>query len=142
MQMGIDQLAQVIVGAWRLGGDDTRIPTSHGLMDRALSIAAERGAFPDWARQRLHFVDSRIGLQCIELPSILEWAQRAHLTAAPNPSYQYTDVQVSENVARRLIGRLGVSTEEATQWGHVLREAMASAQEQLEGYETAQVEEY
>jgi len=138
----IDQLAHLIVASWRLSGDDSRIPTSHGLLDRALRIATERQAFPEWARGNLHFVDSRIGLQCIELPSILDWAQRAQLTAAPNPSYHYTDVQVSRNVASRHVKRMGIAADDAVKWGEILRNAVAAAEEEMQGYETAQVEEY
>lgn len=138
----IDQLAQLLVSSWRLGSDDSRIPTSHGLLDRVLRIAIGRNVFPEWARNELHFVDSRIGLQCIELPSILDWAQRAELTAAPNPSYQFTDIQVSNKVAKRLLIGLRVSVNDAEKWGKVLREAVASAEEEIQDYDRSQLEEY
>lgn len=138
----IDRLAQLIVSSWRLGNQDSRIPTSCGILDRALKIAIERKAFPDWVHNELHFVDSRIGLQCIELPSILEWAQRAQLTAAPNPSYQYTDVQVSNKVAKRLIDSLGESASDAESWGKLLQEAITSAEEDIKGYNSCQIEAY
>jgi hypothetical protein len=109
---------------------------------RTLRIAIEHEAFPDWARNELHFVDSRIGLQCIELPSILEWAQRAQLIAAPNPSYQYTDVQVSPKVARRLIAGLGESPSDAVRWGKLLQDAIASAEDEVKGYSSCQLEAY
>lgn len=138
----MDLLAQLIISAWRLSGDDSRIPTSNGLLDRALRIAIEREAFPDKTREELHFVDSRIGLQCIELPSILDWAQRAQLTAAPNPSYQYSDIQVSDKVAKRLVNGLGITVEEATKWGKILREAVYSAEKEIRGYSNSPLEEY
>ncbi|BBO86680.1 hypothetical protein DSCO28_72460 (plasmid) [Desulfosarcina ovata subsp. sediminis] len=138
----IDRLAQLIVSSWKLGNDDSRIPTSCGILDRALRIATEHEAFPDWVRKELHFVDSRIGLQCIELPSILEWAQRAQLTAAPNPSYQYTDVQVSSKVAKRLIAGLGESPSDAEKWGKLLQDAIASAEDEVKGYSSCQLEAY
>ncbi len=137
-----DMLAQLLVSSWQLGGGDSRIPTSHGLLDRALRIAIARKAFPEWARSELHFVDSRIGLQCIELPSILDWAQRAQLTAAPNPSYQFTDVQVSDRVAKRLLIGLGVSIDDAKSWGKILQEAVISAEKEIQGYDSSQLEEY
>jgi len=137
-----DRLAQLLVSSWKLGGDDARIPTSHGLLDRALKIAVKRKAFPEWAQKELHFVDSRIGLQCIELPSILDWAQRAQLTAAPNPSYQFTLVQVSDKVAKWLLSGLDVSPAEAEKWGKILREAVQSAEEELKEYGGSQLEEY
>lgn len=138
----IDRLAQLIVSSWRLGSDDSRIPTSHSLFDRALRIAIEGNTFPEWARKELHFVDSRIGLQCIELPSILDWAQRAQLTAAPNPSYQFTDVQVSPKVAKRLLFGLGVSADDAEKWGKDLFKAVARAEEEIQDYDKSQLEEY
>ena len=140
--MMIDRMAQLLVSCWRVGGDESRIPTPQGLLDRALRIVVKRNALPDWARKELHFVDSRIGLQCIELTSILDWAQRAQLTGAPNPSYQYTEIQVSARVAKRLLNGLDVSIEDAERWGMVLREAVASAEEELKGYDSCQLEEY
>ena len=100
----LHRLAQLITACWRVSGENLRIPTSHGLLDRALKATIETGAFPAWARGKLHFVDSRIGLQCVEIPDILEWAQRSQLTSAPNPSYETTEVQISDRVARHLLG--------------------------------------
>ena len=107
------RLAKLLVACWRVSGKTTRIPTSHGVLDRALRTACEKGNFPEWARHALHFVDSRIGLQCAELPSVLEWAQRSQLATAPNPSYEFTEIQISPRVATRFLTELGVSSEEA-----------------------------
>ena len=138
----VDRLSQLLIASWRLGNDDSRIPTSQGLLDRALRIAVENDAFPEWVRNELHFVDSRIGLQCVELPSILEWAQRAHLTAAPNPSYQFADVQVSQKVAKRLLARLDIDVDNAAKWGKILRDALVKVEEEIQGYEMSLLEEY
>src|SRR5690242_17879142 len=102
-------LAQLLVSCWVVSGDDRTIPTSQLLLDRALQIATEKGIFPQWAREKLHFVDSRIGLQCVELSTILKLAQTAQLTSAPNPSYQKTVVQISPEVAEYLLQQLEVS---------------------------------
>jgi hypothetical protein len=126
----LHDLAQLVISCWRLSTDDLRIPTSNGLLDQALKRAVDDGAFPEWARKSMHFVDSRIGLQCVELAGILEWAQRAQLTTAPNPSYQTTEVQVSERVAQKLLRRLGISSEEASRWGVTLQEAIREAKQQ------------
>jgi hypothetical protein len=136
------RLAQLIAACWRISGESTRIPTSHGLLDRALKSTWEAGAFPEWARERLHFVDSRIGLQCVEVPDILEWAQRSQLTSAPNPSYETTEVQISNRVATRLLNQLGITADQATAWGNSLRNAMLVAEEQMVGLDHARVEEY
>ena len=92
---------ELLIASWILGGGDNQIPTSHGILDRALKAAVEDKTCPPWFRAQLHFVDSRIGLQCVELPALLDWAQRAQLTSAPNPSYQSTQVQISDKAARR-----------------------------------------
>ncbi len=136
------RLAQLIVSCWRISGKGGRIPTSHGLLDRALKAVTDRGGFPEWARQRLHFVDSRIGLQCVELPAILEWAQRAQLTSAPNPSYETTEIKVSDRVARRLLDDLQVADEEAKSWGDDLRSAIDDAKEVFAGFDHAPIEDY
>lgn len=124
----LHDVAQLIVSCWTMAGkdkdDDNLIPTSHSLLDRALKDLAERGALPTWARDEIHFVDSRIGLQCIELPMILDWAQKAELTSAPNPSYQVTQVQIRRPTAKKLLWRLGVAEDLASEWGQALRESM------------------
>ena len=126
----LHDLAQLVISCWRLSTDDPRIPTSNGVLDHVLKRAVDEGAFPEWARNAMHFVDSRIGLQCVELTGILEWAQRAQLTTAPNPSYQTTEVQVSERVAQTLLRRLGISDEEASRWGVTLQKALHEAKQQ------------
>jgi len=136
------RLAQLIAACWRVSGESSRIPTSHGLLDRALKATCEGGGFPEWARDRLHFVDSRIGLQCVEVPDILEWAQRSQLTSAPNPSYETTEVQISDRAARHFLSQLGVTSEQAASWGQSLRSAMRCAEEQLVGLDQSRVEEY
>lgn len=126
--------AQLLVSCWILSQGDRSIPTSHGLLDRALQKVMDEKAFPDWMREELHFVDSRVGLQCAELPAVLEWAQRSELTSAPNPSYETTQIQISEKVARHLLRRLKVSEEEAASWGRGLRDAVEDAKKELEPY--------
>lgn len=136
------RLAQLLVACWRMGGNDCRIPTSRGLLDRALKAVVDKDVFPEWARDRLHFVDSRIGLQCAELPGILEWAQRSQLTTAPNPSYETTEVQISERVARRLLSSLGVSPGDGTAWGEALRAEIERAADELSKFECTRIEDY
>jgi hypothetical protein len=136
------QLAQLLTSCWRISGGTRRIPTLHGVLDRALKSVCEEGGFPDWARKQLHFADSRIGLRCVELPAILEWAQRAQLTSAPNPSYETSEVQISERLAERLLDRLGVSPDDGRRWGQQLRSAIEDADAALSEFEYARVEEY
>ena len=133
---------ELIVASWILGGGDDRIPTSHGIMDRALQSVVQRGAYPTWLQNQLHFVDSRIGLQCVELPSVLDWAQRAQLTTAPNPSYQSTQVQISDKAARKMLLELDVSEEDARTWGDQLREAVDEVCKSLKEFPETAIEEY
>ena len=136
------RLAQLIFSCWRFSGPGSSIPTSYGLLDRALKAVWDGGGFPEWARERLHFADSRIGLQCVELPSILEWAQRSQLTSAPNPSYETTEVQISDRVALRLLKELQVTDDQGKKLGISLRSAMKQAEAALVGIDHSRVEEY
>ena len=134
--------AELLIASWILGGDDDRIPTSPGILDQALEIAVEDEACPPWVRDQLHFVDSRIGLQCVELPALLDWAQRAQLTSAPNPSYHSTQVQISPKAARRLLPDLDVTEQEAIDWGKVLRRAIEDVSSSMTAGAEAAIEEY
>ncbi len=135
---------EVLITSWILGGggDRDRIPTSHGVLDRALRAAIERGAFPPWVHDELNFVDSRIGLQCVELPALLNWAQRAQLTTAPNPTYHWTQVQISRGAALKILPELDVSEEEAMKWGRILREAADAERKSMIDYPEPAIEEY
>ena len=133
---------ELLVASWILAGDGDRIPTSHGILDRALKTVIAKQAYPKWLRDQLHFADSRIGLQCVELPSLLDWAQRAQLTTAPNPSYQSTQVQISPRAARRILPELEVSEDQAIAWGKLLRDAVSEATNSVAAYPDRTVEEY
>lgn len=113
--------AELLVTSWILSGEGDRVPTSHGILDRSLQAAVNDEACPSWVRDQLHFVDSRVGLQCIELPAVLNWAQRAQLASAPNPFRQSTHLLISARAARRLLGDLDVKEEVAIKWGRLLR---------------------
>ena len=142
MQRALDTI-ELLIASWILGGDDgNRMPASHGILDRALKIAVDQGAFPPWFRDELHFVDSRVGLQCVELPELLDWAQRALLTTAPNPSYHWAQVQVSSKAARQILSDLDIDEGEAREWGRLLREAVVRVQELMSTYPEPAIEEY
>jgi hypothetical protein len=136
------RLAQLLVASWRLSEGPSRIPTSHGVLDRALEATVREGALPEWASESLNFVDSRVGRQCAELPELLDWAQRSQLTTAPNPSYETTEVQISERVARHLVGGLSVSVEDAARLGNVLRSNLVKAASTMAEFEHARIEDY
>lgn len=133
---------ELLIASWILGGGDDRIPTSHGILDRALKAAVENETCPPWVRDQLHFVDSRIGLQCVELPALLDWAQRAQLTSAPNPSYQSTQVQISGRAARKMLLDLDVTEEEAIKWGTLLRRIVDQESSLITSNADSTIEEY
>ena len=133
---------ELLIASWILGGGDKQIPTSHGILDRALKEAVKDNTCPTWVRAQLHFVDSRIGLQCVELPALLDWAQRAQLTSAPNPSYQSTQVQISDKVARRMLADLDVTEEVAIEWGTLLRKTVDQVSSSMTANAKLSVEEY
>ena len=133
---------ELLIASWLLGTGGDRIPTSHGILDRALKTALERGAFPPWVRDQLNFVDSRVGLQCVELPELLDWAQRAQITSAPNPSYHSTQVQISDSAAQKMLSDLDVTEEDAIKWGKLLQEAVHNANSSVSAYPDLAIEEY
>jgi hypothetical protein len=138
----LPEVTQLLVSCWLLANNDRPIPTSHGLLDHALKSAWDNGAFPDWARKALHFVDARVGLQCVELPAILDWAQSAELTTAPNPSYRFTQVRVSQGLARRLVRQLQVPEEAAVAWGKLLSAGIEEAGRETEDINAVEIEAY
>jgi hypothetical protein len=125
-------VAQLLVSSWVLAEGGTKLPTTQGLLDRALKTALDRGSLPQWAARELHFADSRTGLRCIELPAILEWAQSGELTGAPNPSYRSVDLKVGARVAGVMLRRLSIPEGDAAKLGRDLKEAL-EAQDFREG---------
>jgi hypothetical protein len=122
------RLARLLVCSWALGGDEPLdLPTAHGVLDRALQLARALNALPSWFWDHVHFADSRVGLVCIELPDLLDWAQTAELTEAPSPASRRTRLKVGPALARRMLADLGVAATDAAAWGKVLRSATAQA---------------
>jgi uncharacterized protein YjiS (DUF1127 family) len=124
----LHQLAEVLICSWAVGGEEREdLPTSHGILDRTLELAKEKNSLPAWFWSAVHFAESRVGLQCVELPEILDRAQTAELTEVPNPTYQQTRVKISKSLARRLLSDLGISPDDAKKWGEELRQAAREA---------------
>jgi hypothetical protein len=116
-------IAQLLVSSWALAQpDESRIPVSHGAFDRVLKKVFDEGLLPSWASDGLHFSDTRVGMRCVELPDILEWAQLGELTSAPNPTYRYAEVQVNENTAAKLVRWLDVPEDQARHLGRRMKE--------------------
>ena len=117
--------------SWLLSGDTpesrTSFPSSRGVLDTALKNAVEKGTFPDWMREQLHFINSNLGFVCEELPRIQKLATSAKLTSDPNPSYTTTEIVVGEMYANRSLSKMGISRADAEDWGKQLREAVTEA---------------
>ena len=123
------RLAELIVAAWRLAnGTGVRMPTSHRILDRALAdLLREEPAVPSWVKDNLTFADTRVGLRCLELPTILDCAQESFLTSEPNPTYAATAIKVDDLICKRMLRDLKVSTEDAIRWGARLRKVTQNA---------------
>jgi hypothetical protein len=118
------ELANFLVSAWRLARPGERLPTSHGILDRALEQS--QSSLPSKFRGRLTFVESPIGRLCREVPDMLRAAQESYLTSEPNPSYRTAEVKISAAAAFDLLDRLGISVEDARKFGEELAKAIDS----------------
>lgn len=127
----IDQYgnAELLTALWRLGAPDTRLPTSHGILDRALY--ENRDALPQPFRDGLTFSNTRVGLRCLELPAILLAAQDGWLTSEPNPTYLSTVVTMQEDAARQIVLGAELSTTEAIEIGEKLRRTVDAVRAEI-----------
>lgn len=137
----IAALGDLIITSWALsskGSDDMRIPTSHHLLDRALKSAVSNQAYPAWFKDALHFVETRVGLQCVEVPDILDWTQHVQLTSVSNPSYRTATVKLSQWNALRTARDRGYDPEQVKAWGSLLRLELAKALKEQELFEATE----
>jgi hypothetical protein len=122
--------AELLTALWLLGGDPhTRMPTSHGILDRALH--AVRGDLPSELGEGLTFSNTSVGLRCFELPGILLAAQEALLTSEPNPTYLSTDITLDEDAARQIVLGVNLTTREARKIGELLRTQVTRVAEEV-----------
>jgi hypothetical protein len=117
--------AELLTAIWKLGAQDERMPTSHGILDRALN--EERKQLPTALTDGLTFSVTGVGLRCLELPDILLAAQEAMLTSEPNPTYLSTIVTLDSEEARQTVLSYGLSTAQAAAIGERLRNAVHRA---------------
>jgi len=107
--------AELLAALWKLGAGDSMLPTSHGILDRALNEC--RSSLPETLVSDLTFGVTNVGLRCYELPDILLAAQEALLTSEPNPTYLSTVVTINEDRARQIVLSHGLSTAQARRIG-------------------------
>jgi len=101
-------LAELIVASWKLANANERIPTSHGILDRALRDLIDQDPdIPSWVKEGLTFADTRVGLRCLELPEILDRAQESFLTSEAKPYVRQHSRQDR---------RVGVSSDPTRSW--------------------------
>ena len=118
----IFEFAEFLASAWRLGNPQERMPTSHGILDMALFQLRDR--LPSQFRNSLSFGTTRVGFRCYELPEIIYASQANLLTSEPNPTYLSTEIQISEETARRLLRRRSLDPKEAESFGKALYQAI------------------
>lgn len=114
--------AELLTALWKLGAEGSRLPTSHGILDRALFHV--RDQLPASFRDTLTFSKTGVGLRCLELPAILLAAQEAMLTSEPNPTYLSTFVTMDEDSARQIVLDFDLTTSAARQIGDRLRKTV------------------
>jgi hypothetical protein len=119
--IGRYEQAEVLTALWKLGtvDDDDMLPTSHGILDRALKECLEE--LPEPLRAGLSFGVTGVGLRCYELPDILLAAQEALLTTEPNPTYLSSMVTLDDDGARQIVLLHGLSTTRARDIGRHLK---------------------
>lgn len=109
------ELANFLVASWRIARPNERLPTSHGVLDRALEkVEAD---LPDRFRGALTFVETPIGRLCRELPDILRAAQESYLTSEPNPTYRTADVKINAAAAMDLLDELSIDVDVGKSFG-------------------------
>lgn len=107
--------AELLTALWKLSTDDERMPTSHGILDRALRDC--HSVLPDTLKNGLSFGVTGVGLRCFELPDILLAAQEAMLTSEPNPTYLSSIVTLDEGRARQIAVANGLTSAQAREIG-------------------------
>lgn len=111
--------AEFITALWKLGADSERMPTSHGVLDRAIEDILPR--LPEEFQRGLSFGMTSVGRRCYELADILLAAQDALLTSEPNPAHFSTEIMLDDESAREIVVRNGLSTREARELGRALK---------------------
>ncbi len=110
--------AELLTAIWLLGAENERLPTSHGILDKALKECLT--LLPSTLSENLSFGVTGVGLRCYELPDILLAAQEALLTTEPNPTYLSSLVTLDDDSARQIVLSHGLSTMEAREIGKAL----------------------
>lgn len=122
--------AELLAALWKLGAEDERLPTSHGILDKALKNILRQ--LPEQLADGLTFGLTGVGVRCFELPEILLAAQEAMLTSEPNPTYLSSIVTVERNQARQIVLSHGISSANAVNIGRELKDAVDGVRRSME----------
>jgi hypothetical protein len=125
--VGRYEKAELLAALWKFGAGDGRMPTSHGILDRALKQCQE--VLPKPLKDGLTFGVTGVGLRCYELPEILLAAQEAMLTSEPNPTYLSSIVTIDVSRARQIAVSYGLSSLDASRIGATLHNAVKAIKE-------------
>ena len=112
------EIANFLIASWRLATAGDKLPTSHGILDRALERV--QSDLPSRFRHELTFSDTPIGRLCVQLPDILRAAQESYLTSDPNPTYKTAQVKIQPTTAMSLLDDLDIDIAAATDFGERL----------------------
>lgn len=126
--MSVRWVADVLISSWALAkGSRIPLPSNQGMLDRALCEAIKDGNFPSEFK-KLRFVQTRVGMRCSELNSVLSWAQAMGYTSDSNPTYEETYAKPSVEAARIILDELGIEIDLAKRWGEALANAISKEQ--------------
>jgi hypothetical protein len=123
------QLAALIAALWKLGAGSARMPTSHGVLDRALEACL--ADLPELLKTHLSFGLTAVGRRCYELPDILLAAQEALITSEPNPTYLATDVNLDESEARQIVLSNGITSKLGAEIGRRILDNVRLIEKQM-----------
>ncbi len=112
------ELANYLVATWRIARPGEKLPTSHGVLDRALEKV--QPMLPERFRSTLTFIETPIGRLCRELPDILRAAQESYLTSEPNPTYRTAEVKIDTAAALDLLDDLSIEIDDGKEFGVAL----------------------
>ncbi|MCS4088779.1 hypothetical protein [Rhizobium sp. BK176] len=116
------ELANFVVSAWKLAQKDERIPTSLGVLDRALEMVIDD--LPERFSSALRFAEMPVGRLCVELPDILSCASESYLITEPSYGHDTVGIRISAARAMDLLDDLDIDIAVAATFGRKLATAV------------------
>jgi hypothetical protein len=116
------ELANFVVSAWKLAQKGERMPTSLGVLDRALETVVKD--LPERFSNALRFVDMPVGRLCVELPDILRSASESYLITEPSFCHNTVGIKIGAARAMDLLDDLDIDITAAAAFGRKLAAAV------------------